>query len=589
MKQLIKFMLVCLLTVGITETFSQLKIDKESSGSSYIELADPAITDTNSWAKLKKEINVSFASSNVRFKKSKIPTVPTQTKWSATGWRGEKINTQVLIWTKRAIREARVSFSQLKDNKGNVIGADHLKASFVRYVMTDIYQPDCVKENKTTEIDSSLVADVLDTVETMAISANTVQPVWLSLQIPHDAAPGLYTGLVDIKTETTVRRLRLQINVIDRTLPKPADIGFDLDLWQHPVAIARIHNTGLWTDAHFEAMKPYFEMLAQAGQKVVTAAITHEPWGHQTYDDFPGMIKVIKKADGSWFYDYSLFDKYVNFVQDCGITKRINCYSIMSWDNNYRYYDENTQSDSIFMAHTADKAYKDFWLPLLKDFAAHLKQKNWFAKTSIAMDERPLEDMQRVIKLLHEADADWKIALAGRYHAELINDIYDYAVFKTDRFTSEELLQRKAKGWPSTYYTSCEGNFPNLFTFSSPIEAIYLPYQCAAKGFTGYLRWAYNSWPAQPLLDSRFISWPAGDTFQIYPGPRSSVRFEKLLEGVQDFEKIRILSERYRRENNFEALDKLNMMLQQFESTALIDKHVMELIEKTRRLLNGDN
>ena len=38
--------------------------------------------------------------------------------------------------------------------------------------------------------------------------------------------------------------------------------------------------------------------------------------------------------------------------------------------------------------------------------------------------------------------------------------------------------------------------------------------------------------------------WPAGDTFLVYPGSRSSIRFEKLREGIVDFEKIRLVRER---------------------------------------------
>ena len=37
------------------------------------------------------------------------------------------------------------------------------------------------------------------------------------------------------------------------------------------------------------------------------------------------------------------------------------------------------------------------------------------------------------------------------------------------------------------------------------------------------------------------MRWPAGDCFLVYPGPRSSIRFERLREGIADYEKIRLL------------------------------------------------
>lgn len=80
-----------------------------------------------------------------------------------------------------------------------------------------------------------------------------------------------------------------------------------------------------------------------------------------------------------------------------------------------------------------------------------------------------------------------------------------------------------------------------MFTFSDPAEAVYAGWYTAACGYDGFLRWAYNSWVEEPLTDSRFRTFPAGDTYIVYPGARSSVRFERLVEGIQDAEKISIL------------------------------------------------
>ena len=43
------------------------------------------------------------------------------------------------------------------------------------------------------------------------------------------------------------------------------------------------------------------------------------------------------------------------------------------------------------------------------------------------------------------------------------------------------------------------------------------------------------------MMDSRFGSWPAGDTYFTYPGCRSSMRFERLIDGIENAEKVRRL------------------------------------------------
>ena len=80
------------------------------------------------------------------------------------------------------------------------------------------------------------------------------------------------------------------------------------------------------------------------------------------------------------------------------------------------------------------------------------------------------------------------------------------------------------------------------------------------------LHWSYMDWVDDPLRDSRFKLFPAGDTYCIYPGGRSSIRFERLIEGIQGTEKVRILRKQYEEAGETEKLQKLEEALQLFAS-----------------------
>ena len=136
-----------------------------------------------------------------------------------------------------------------------------------------------------------------------------------------------------------------------------------------------------------------------------------------------------------------------------------------------------------------------------------------------------------------------KISMAGNYHPEIESDIHDYCldIFAYGAYTPELIARRRAEGKVSTYYTCCSAEYPNLFTFSAPADAEFIALEALAKGLDGYLRWAYNSWTVTPEDDSRFTAWPAGDTYVIYPFSVSSIRWERLVQGIQQFEKYRIL------------------------------------------------
>jgi hypothetical protein len=139
---------------------------------------------------------------------------------------------------------------------------------------------------------------------------------------------------------------------------------------------------------------------------------------------------------------------------------------------------------------------------------------------------------------------------------------------------------------PSTYYTACGEEYPNGFSYSPPAENAWIGWYASAAGFTGYLRWAYNNWTENTLQDTRFRTWPAGDCYQIYPGPRSSIRFEKLIEGIQDFEKIRILQEQFKKEGNQQGLKELTDALATFKVEKLKNTSSADMLLKAKSVLN---
>lgn len=524
-----------------------------------------------------------FVSSDIRFVKNNIQNPDFRKSDTLVAWKGEKVHTQILFRANAEVKVLKVHIADLKSEKGGKISRKNIQTGFQSFVITDEFGNGC-GHRKPADFDSSWVADPINfKLKKLNVAQNDNQPLWVSVTVPQNAKAGVYKTVISINGNTK-HTLSFVLRVVDRVLPEPSQWTFNLDFWQHPAAIARVHGVELWSKKHFKLMRPYYEMLASAGQKNITASIVHEPWGHQTYDDFPSLVQWTKKTDGSWQYDYSLFDKYVSFVMDCGIDQRINCYSMVPWKIAFRYYDEREAAYREFTSKIGSPEYNEFWGNMLRDFTKHLKQKGWFDKAVIAMDERPMKALQDVIALLKTIDPAWKVALAGDYHPEIESDIFDYCVASRWQFPATVLERRRAEGKLSTWYTCCVERYPNGFTFSPPAEHVWTGIYTAAKDMDGFLRWAYNSWPAQPLRDSRFTAWPAGDTFQVYPGPLTSIRFEKIIEGIQDFEKIQILRELYKNDPAKRA--QLEEILAAFDIQKLSKQPAADMIRDIKLFLN---
>ena len=468
--------------------------------------------------------------------------IKTNSSLTLRGWRGERVQAQALVSTGRKVEGLEYVVSDLKGRKGT-IPSSAVEAGFVRYVMVDELNKDgksgCSRRPDRTQYDSSMVADVIDpSFAPLDMEPMSSRGLWLTCWIPRGIPAGKYSGTVTFKENGKVLKvLKLSVEAQEDILPEPKDWRFHLDLWQNPFAVARYYNLPLWSKEHFEAMRPLMTRLAQAGQKVVTASIIHKPWNGQTYDHFESMVTWMKRLDGSWEFRYDVFDAWVEFMASCGIDGQINCYSMVPWRLSFQYFDQASDSMKEIHAKPGEKEYEDLWVTFLKDFAAHLKAKGWFGKTTIAMDERELDGMKATIAVVHKADPDFKLSLAGNYYPEIEKDLFDYCLAFKLTFPEDVLARRKAEGKFSTYYTCCAEPHPNTFTFSEPEEAYLLMLEMYRRKSDGYLRWAYNSWPEDPLLDSRFRSWASGDTYLVYPGNKSSIRFELLVKGIQEYEK----------------------------------------------------
>ena len=557
----------------------------------YQELPDLATPSEKEWAAV-TAAQVSWGTTDTRYAKHQLPSLKNQKNISLKGWRGERVNAQAVVWTGTELQDLNFSFSDFKDKKGNMLPKEALTAGFVRYVMTDELNKDgrgACGYRKSVDFESLLVADPIDSnLKSMTLPARTVQPIWVQCWIPQSAASGIYKGELLVNDGShLLQRLNLEINVSSRELPQPSEWAFHLDLWQNPYAVARYYQVPLWSQEHLDAMRPLMKMLANAGQKVITATLMHKPWNGQTEDYFDTMVTWMKRADGTWAFDYTIFDRWVEFMMSVGIDKQINCYSMVPWKLSFQYYDQATNSLKSVKTAPGEQAYEEMWVAMLASFSKHLKEKGWFDICTIAMDERPMDVMQKTLKVIRKADPGFKVSLAGNYHAEIEPDLYDYCIVIGQNYPEDVRIRRKAENKRTTYYTCCTEAHPNTFTFSDPAEAAWMSFYSSKKHLDGYLRWAYNSWPLEPLLDSRFRTWAAGDTYLVYPGARSCIRFERLIEGVQAHEKINILRREFEKKGDKAGLKKIEKMLAPFNLGDMPEIPAAVTVNRANRILNS--
>ncbi len=506
----------------------------------YTEPADTTTTDQAAWNALAPGTYSGWVSKDTHYRQRELPASLTAAPGdtTVTAWRGERLGLEALVATTEGIKDLRVKLSGWRDAEGRTAEWPGSEAALMRYVITNRFRS-CGKLPEG--LPEYTVNDMIDLPGSVAdVKAREVRPVWVTVEVPREAAPGLYhSELILTGGGETLAVMPLSVKVLDRTLPATPD--FFLDLWQQPYSVSRWAGVKPWSAEHIEALRPYMKMLARAGQKSATAILFYEPWGEQSNDKFEPMVATTKAKDGSWKYDYSVFDRYVDLCDEYGIAEVIECFSMVPWEMRFRYFDEAAGDYRWLDAKAGSQEYEALWNDFLKNFYNHLDQKGWSERTLVAMDERGLKEMKEARRVAQGAVPGIKMSLAGDYHPELEPDLDLYTLMIEDFFPAEVLARRKAEGKKSLLYTCCASPAPNMFSNSDPADNAWLPVYARATGFDGFLHWSFMNWTDNPLEDSRFFLFAPGDTYFIYPDGRSSVRYERMVEGIQLSEKLRIL------------------------------------------------
>lgn len=535
------------------------------------EPVDTSTVDKSGWQKRGKALTFSWVSKDQHYRQFATPPSSLCTDTIITAWRGERIGIEALVVSRKAMGPVRVELSEFTDNDGKKITLTGSNAMLMRYVWTNDVRA-CGYFDVDT-IPAYTIADMIDLPNTtVSMPPNSVRPVWCTVEVPRDIAPGRYNAtlsLLQAGSDKTLTEIRLGIDVLGSTLPKPKDYAFYLDLWQQPYAVSRYYDVPAWSDKHLELLKPYAEYMARAGQKAVTTVLFYEPWGEQSNDKFEPMVETVRESDGTWSFDYTIFDRYVEFMAGQGIDKAIDCFTMVPWEMKFRYLDSVSGEYRFLDAPTSSSEYKELWTATLQSLAMHLREKGWFEKSYIFMDERGLDQMLDALAVANKAVPDFKMGLAGSYHPELVDALAIYSLGCNSYFSEEELQRRCNKGMVSMRYTCCADPAPGQFSNNDPADSSFLPVYSTAVGYDGYLHWSFQNWNDKPMTDTRWRMFGPGDTFFIYPDGRSSVRYERFVEGIQLSEKIRLLREFMTADGDTQGIQRLENALGPIRSVGM--------------------
>ncbi|MCL6266918.1 DUF4091 domain-containing protein [Flagellimonas myxillae] len=512
---------------------------------------------------------------NPVFRDFGITPLSIQDTLKLSGVRNEQISAQLAIASRKNVSKIKVKVNDMMSVDGGILWEKNCKVRVVEYLPVArarseyVWSPmmeEIIGEEITGNMNPNVVADALVQKNLEFLESYTAQPFWFTFWIPKNTKPGIYKGTVFVETaEFGETKYPLQIVVRNQVLPDADAYNFHLELWTNPSAIAEYYGVDYWSESHWSLIEAYLKDYASRGGKTITTTIIHEPWHKpwlnnstrsQTAFGYKSMVTWIREKGRGWRFDFSIFDRYVTQSREIGIKGSINAYSLTPFLTKQKilFWDEQTASQKELHLEVEDPEYAQIWKAFLTSFKNHLKEKGWYGETYLGFDEKPEEVLERVVSIIEDSAPELleRIVVAGHTEAsDYANNLsVSYMFFPGQPLEGQgkvpvdhaiKLRQKADK--ITTFYLCAEPAHPNTLTFSPAIESRFIPWLALKHGTDGYLRWAYNNWTPDPFKTPVFLH-TQGDDYYVYPGkngPISSIRWELLREGIEDYELFRII------------------------------------------------
>jgi len=451
--------------------------------------------------------------------------------------RGEVEPLHLVVHAKR--RMGRVSAALLPpEGQGRAIPVEWVRARYPRYA---VVRPTTEQERQEASApeQARFVAEIADGARHMltgrfygkaaralgpiedpifaappdSVSPGRNLPIWLTLSVPRDAAPGPYGAALSVREDgAEAARVPLQLTVWRFSLPRTTSLRTWYQLWRHGPVKER------WRD--------YYRNLAE-----------HKVSGFGT---LPGSPRVAL-ADGKLTVDWSAFDAAASFLFDeLGMRHAKLPHGKRGGGHKHVYGFAGLQLG----APEFEQTFYDYLLQA----RAHLREKGWLKGIDCYIFDEPdrerIEVIRRTAPIIRRALPEMRVFPACSKNTLELTDVLNawcpsvpYFGAALGDFTPQRVAAGRARGdvyWWYNQRDNCLG--APVVTHRALLWASW------QADLDGYFVWTINNW------GNKGMQWGSvfeiGEAMAIYPGrdgPVDSLRWEQTREGLEDYDYLVML------------------------------------------------
>jgi len=473
--------------------------------------------------------------------------------------RGDYESVQLVISPRADGLLKSVHITPLTHSTGAIVSNEDLKVQYVYYhyvhtptdkVGTHDWWPDALPP-----LDAPI-----------SLSAGRNQPLWLTIHVPADKPAGDYSGQITLTAEKWAVTVPIRLHVWSFTLPERNHIetafGFD------PSLAFRYHNAKTEEDRR-RLLDLYFEIFSE--HRI-------SPYNPTPLDPF--VVRFNPQANPpTATIDFSRFDQ--------AMEKALNVFHFTNFDLPIQGMGGGTFHDRIEPAIAgfgeSTPQYQAMFASQVQQIEAHLREKGWLDMAYVYWFDEPEPKDYDFVRAGMERLKKYAPGLRRMLTEEPVEPLYgavDIWCPVTPNYNHEAAESRRKHGEQFWWYvcTGPKAPYCTLFIDHPATELRVWLWQTWQRKIDGILVWSANYWTSDAAFPDGFQDpyedpmgyvsgystpkgvkrhWGNGDGRFIYPPlsasvpektsqpviakPVSSIRWEMLREGIEDFEMLWLL------------------------------------------------
>jgi hypothetical protein len=448
------------------------------------------------------------------------------------GIRGEIISGQMIIIAGKDLQNITVEAGPLKNAVSQVKSPDLTTDwSFVGSIMLKNNTPN-QPVNALVRPAPALYPDYLLAEKQLNIKGKSTQPVWLTVNIPEDAAPGTYSGRIEVRNGNENGSLPVYVTVYPLTLPSERHLK--IVEWYTTSRFPGLHGINEpYSKEWFDMLKIYAANMAAHRQNVFRVSMD--------------LINISRSDSNELEFDFTRFDQVAEVFWNTGKmdwleTGFLAKFGKGAWFSTEVLLDDFTVKDIKTGAKITMKG-EEVVPYLLPEFESHLRQKGWLHKTYFHTQDEPsmhnAVSWMKMSSYLHQFAPE--LRRMDAIETTYLLDEIEVAVPKLDALAAwyDNYKDWQAKGNELWFYTVGiyqASRLPNKTIDMPVMNSRIMHWLNYRYGITGYLHWGWNQWTENPYVNPDIH---IGDGWHVYPvkdGVLNSLRWEQMRNGIQDYE-----------------------------------------------------